>query len=351
LTLTVIIASACKFALVPAPLPPPRTKAREDSLEEITTQQPQPKPRPRPDRKSTDNNSDPIIEARVKVETQPPPAYAPQLRNPLSKFGVKVLPDNVIKEREERLAASKASADLEESKTASQQPATPKKAAAPPPPVPKIKPPIPPSSKNSAFNLQKKDSNSSTQSDSDAMKPRDDLKKFMNRKSATASVDEDSDDLEENLELFEPTKNVQNVKLKAKAPPIPVSKKLQAEPVKPRLISSSVSDFQDFEKKSNTQLSPETDKGFARTNSDRLKKEDIAEDGNLNKWQNLESLDKISDSSDASKRTTNNLSKKVEGFPNTSTSKFTKRSDLHHNNSSKQSSSGGLHDVVLQKGQ
>lgn len=107
---------------------------------------PMPKPKPRPDRKSlesissqtahviepqtnrastssvlaemkssqsTDSNPGRKLKSdtNLTAEEEQQPVLSGQLRNPLAKYGVKVLPDNVLKERAERLKKADSSAD------------------------------------------------------------------------------------------------------------------------------------------------------------------------------------------------------------------------------------------------
>ncbi|XP_021947558.1 serine-rich adhesin for platelets isoform X2 [Folsomia candida] len=417
---------------VPAPLPPPR-KTREVPLQEGITEQPQPKPRPKPrlDRKSSDSpaillpdlvskpsltSSDNDEEESGNLPPQAQPVHANQLRNPLSRYGVKVLPDQVLKERADRLAkaASTTFSDNEDRSESKYEPSSHskeggsggsvasrnKKTSAPPPPTNSsttIKPPLPPSSKNSAFQLRKRDSDSSSPSESTKI-VKDESKPYKAIPKRQKSQDEDSDNLEENLELFEPViskpskhnliswdsptsslssgtgqpNNLQTVKTpSAPHPQSSTTLKLQSSVASndtisttgpkdsSRVLSSSVSDFQEFKRKSGDKEKLQVDAmGLVRTNSDRLANTSkdnshsnnisLAEDGKmLNRWQNLESLNESStDPSDASNhKNTNNLpTVKGEVARNTS-AQFAKRSHAKLSSSDRDFHEGKLNSV------
>ncbi len=231
------------------------------------------------------------------------------------------MPDNVLKERADRLARAASSSMEDES-----QPQPPKtnptpintsrdtskgsvasrnnkKSTAPPPPPTStppssstlVKPPFPPSSKNSAFQLNKRDSDITND---ESKKPNTKIRKSIN----DDEEDQDSDDLEENLELFEPVSK--NKPPKSKAPPIPTLA-VKTQQNEPRTISSSVSDFQEMERKAiaagKSRVDRENEKeiGLVRTNSDPKNSSKVSssvEDGKtLNRWQNLESLNEFND--------------------------------------------------------
>lgn len=130
-------------------------KVAERETASVQQNYPKPKPRPRPDRKSvesiisqtthvikpqtssrppsshyatnkskssqsTSSNPDSSLEndnnssttnTEIAMEQQQQPIFSGQLRNPLAKYGVKVLPDNVLKERADRLKKTEFSAD------------------------------------------------------------------------------------------------------------------------------------------------------------------------------------------------------------------------------------------------
>lgn len=133
------------------------TEREAASAQQQKQNYPMPKPRPRPDRKSvesiisqtthvikpqtsrptstpssryttnkskssqsTSSNPDSSLEndnnmsttnTDIAMEQQQQPIFSGQLRNPLAKYGVKVLPDNVLKERADRLKKTESSAD------------------------------------------------------------------------------------------------------------------------------------------------------------------------------------------------------------------------------------------------
>jgi hypothetical protein len=227
--------------LASAPLPPPRKKPQEASKTETpaspsTTSRPEPKPRPkpRPDRISVDNliaNEPAIIKPQAEVESTKQsisqPTLSIQLRNPLARYGVKVLPDNVVKERTDRLAKQASLESVITPDSDNRVKETPKKTVTPAPHIskPNAALGIHKSSNGSDITNRKEDSDSSSSSVPKSKPPPpppnlsksdytgkgsvrsiQNLNEKLGLKSSKVQEDVteyDSDNLEENIEFFE----------------------------------------------------------------------------------------------------------------------------------------------------
>jgi len=337
--------------LAPAPLPPPRRKTQDPILQsnESASQSndnppdPKPRPKPRPDRISVDNlvADDPVI-IKPKEETETRKierVSSASLRNPLARYGVKVLPDNVVKERADRLARQaymEQSLDLENS---FDEP--PKKSAAPPPPI---------SSKSETQNrLTKTESSSSI----DRQKSKNDgvfkakpappppslSKSDIPGKGSVRSIqtlnkrltvqpkkqdtmeEYDSDNLEENLEFFEPGSEEITFKFNAS----------KVAKMSTKSKSSSLSSEGSDEKVVPTQklklIKPDKTttnvfsglSGVTQDSSDDIFDDDSelsARNASMNRWQNSVSLHEIDDlASNNATRVSSTNKKAASGKP------------------------------------
>ncbi|CAL8110449.1 unnamed protein product [Orchesella dallaii] len=304
-------------------LPKPKPKPRADriSVESMISQTPGIiKPLTRSGtRQSTESSED-----SLESETGKHPTLSGQLRNPLAKYGVKVLPDNVVKERENRLRYDAPLHSSDALEGAQNQPISHK--------VPiraskssssdttenfsdsgsvtsfsthSIKKPPPGLSSKPVPTLSKSD-----YTNPGSIRSIKQLAASASSKSVDADNDDekhyDSDNLEENLDMFEPAndddsslkKSVSSQRAVQKGKENMVAVKLprRDETTKPPRVSSSVSAYEDLEKESSSD-SPgaSSESAFTRTASQReFKKAKQAEDASkLNRWQNMVSLNQI----------------------------------------------------------
>ncbi|ODM98178.1 hypothetical protein Ocin01_08513 [Orchesella cincta] len=288
------------------------------------------KPQTRSDfntRQSTESSDDSVESETTRVPT----TLSGQLRNPLAKYGVKVLPDNVLKEREDRLLRYDAQAQSTDGLEGAPNQANNSHKV----PIRASKSSSSDTTENfsdtgsvtSFSNLPiKKLGNSGlpskpapTLSKSDytsqgSVRSIKQLASVSSKSVETGNDDEsryDSDNLEENLDFFEPSNDDDSSLTKSvssqRAAPIGKENVVTVKPTKrdetPKLrVCSSVSAYEDIEKESSS-ASPGTasESGFTRTSSQReFKKATTAEDASkLNRWQNMVSLNEIEKTKEA----------------------------------------------------
>lgn len=363
----------------PQPMPKPRPRTDRKSVQTIVSANPniiKPHVASRPEmttRQSTDSNPDTFQEDESAGRAPSPPVTkSVQLRNPLSMYGVKVLPDNVLKERAERLKqrgsssesvpSSAATSPIDAHASTAFEDAPPHKSVYAKGASSLTRPP--PSHWTSG-NLLESGSNSSfgstntgnlAKSEFPSSKPQPKLSKSdytghgsvrslnqltaQNATGKTSGNDHygdkegyESDDLEENLDFFEPAQEtipgntvvrggsslpkfvssqsathlpstaIQNEK-KRDSNEVVKPRVQAAPPTKPRVVSRvpASSKVDDDRRNSSTSTGVALESGFDRTSSQRdqvtTKRKTVENDsGKLNRWQNTDALNEINESS------------------------------------------------------
>lgn len=292
------------------PMPKPRTRADRKSGEPDTKPSPHIPSNPSSSPENSTNTS-------CAAEHQLEPISVSQARNPLAKYGVKVFPDSVLKERAERLkskqeslestahsggstASHKALSRSSKSSTDefSDTGSIPKSHKSPSGSLGKSSKPVPGLSKSdyasqgSVRSIKQLASLSSTDEE------------------IVRKTGYESDDLEENLDFFEPAGETPLIQVSSQKRQFPATNPvykpaINMQVLKPRTLSTQSTyedDFGRLEVKSPGVLS-ESGKGNS-------KEED---DSKLNRWQNMVSLNeiaspgKVSSTNTSTNRATNPL--------------------------------------------